>query len=1084
MRNALVASALFAVMVSSVFAGTAQDVVTASGVKGGLVVSIGCDDPKFISDLLAGDSYLVHGLDADSAKVDKARGYLKSKGLYGKVSVDTFDGKNLPYADNLVNVIVMRDTRCEIRGGEIERVLAPGGRVVAPAKSRIPHPVSRIGAGRVMYTKPVPSDIDEWTHYLHGPGNNAVSQDTAVGPPKRYQWICGPAWARSHDHLSTTSAMVSSGGRIFYILDEGSTLSAALPVDWKLIARDAYSGVLLWKRDIDRWEGHLRGFRTGPSELARRIVAIGDRVYVTLGYGKPIEVLDAATGKTLETYRKTKHALEFVIHGKTLLAVVGDRLPDNTDNAAIPAKPNGLWMHWPILKEVPPTKHILALNTDTGKEVWRINSADTAGMMPTTLAASAGRVFFHSGREIVCVNLENGEEAWRTPREINLRRPSWSAPTLVIKDDVLLCGDRDTKTVHPGAKADSQEEQWVINSAGGLAPVGTITAFSAVDGKKLWEAPAKEVYNAPVDVLVADGLVWSGNLVRSKEAGITKGLDLRTGEVKRERPNDSKFFKVIMGHHRCYRNKATEKYLVLGRDGIEYIDVKSGDGFGHAWVRGACQYGVMPCNGLTYSPPHSCACHIETKLNSFNVMSALPVPEGVAADDERRLEKGPAYGQESGDRSQESGSEWPTYRGDAARSGGAGTSVVQEPKKKWAADIGGRLSAVTVADGKCFVAGIDTHTVYALDAESGKTQWEFTAGGRVDSPPTIHKGMALFGSADGHIYSVRASDGVLAWAFNAALSDQRIVSYGQLESVSPVHGSVLVDDDTLYAVAGRNAFLDGGMRIYALDTATGMVLSHRDITGNALPDVLSSDGDTVYMRHRRFNKKLADAGELKDHLYSAAGFLDGTWWHRTYWLYGKAMRSNYGGWPSSASQVPAGRLMACVDNAIYGFGRFNQYDKVGGHVGLGKMKYYLYAHERAPVAPKAPAGGKKAQQGGRKKAAPRNAVQAVWKKQVPVLARGMVATDELLFVAGPPDTFGTSPDGMTHPYNPVPGSNIEKQIKALSRNEGARLVAVSRDGGELAAEHALESYPVWDGMAAAYGSLYIAGVDGTVTCFR
>jgi len=125
MQNVFVALAVFSLLVTTTMAGSARDLVTESGVKGGLVVSIGCDDPKLVADLLAGDSYLVHGLDTDSAKVDKARGYLKSKGLYGKVSVDTFDGKNLPYADNLVNVVVIRDVRCEIGGGEIERVLAP-----------------------------------------------------------------------------------------------------------------------------------------------------------------------------------------------------------------------------------------------------------------------------------------------------------------------------------------------------------------------------------------------------------------------------------------------------------------------------------------------------------------------------------------------------------------------------------------------------------------------------------------------------------------------------------------------------------------------------------------------------------------------------------------------------------------------------------------------------------------------------------------------------------------------------------------------------------------------------------------------
>ena len=73
-----------------------------------------------------------------------------------------------------------------------------------------------------------------------------------------------------------------------------------------------------------------------------------------------------------------------------------------------------------------------------------------------------------------------------------------------------------------------------------------------------------------------------------------------------------------------------------------------------------------------------------------------------------------------------------------------------------------------MADGKLFVSSVNAHTVYALEAGSGKQLWSFTAGGRVDSPPTIWQGRVLFGSADGHVYQLRAGDGALVWRFRAA----------------------------------------------------------------------------------------------------------------------------------------------------------------------------------------------------------------------------------------------------------------------------------------------------------------------------
>ncbi|MHC4145639.1 MAG: hypothetical protein ACYSUD_12775, partial [Planctomycetota bacterium] len=93
-----------------------------------------------------------------------------------------------------------------------------------------------------------------------------------------------------------------------------------LEPDWHLVARDAFNGVLLWKRRIPKWQWHLRGFRTGPSDLSRRLVAVGSRVYVTLGIDGPLVALDAATGKTVRTYEQTEGTLE-VVHCEGTLFV-------------------------------------------------------------------------------------------------------------------------------------------------------------------------------------------------------------------------------------------------------------------------------------------------------------------------------------------------------------------------------------------------------------------------------------------------------------------------------------------------------------------------------------------------------------------------------------------------------------------------------------------------------------------------------------------------------------------------------------------------------------------------------------------
>jgi len=54
----------------------------------------------------------------------------------------------------------------------------------------------------------------------------------------------------------------------------------------------------------------------------------------------------------------------------------------------------------------------------------------------------------------------------------------------------------------------------------------------------------------------------------------------------------------------------------------------------------------------------------------------------------------------------------------------------------------------------------------------------------------------------------------------------------------------------------------------------------------------------------------------------------------------------------------------------------------------------------------------------------------------------------------------------------------------LEGQNGALLLAVSASDGKKLAEYNLESPPVWDGMAAGNGRLYIATEGGELLCFR
>mgnify|MGYP000227009174 FL=1 len=962
---------------------SAKEIFAATGVKGGLVVQFGCGNGELTVALRANESYVVHALDADAGNVEKARERARSQGLYGEISAELWRGDGLPYIDNLVNLFVAEDLR-GVPMTEVLRVLAPGG--VAYIRD----------AGTWEKTvKPRGEAIDDWTHSFYDATNNAVAQDQVVGPPHHLQWTAAPRNTRSHEHGSV-SAVVSASGRLFYIVDEAPAASVSLPSQWFLLSRDAFSGVLLWKRSIPRWVAHPAGLYKGPPELSRRLVASGERVYVTLGTDAPVSALDAATGKVITAYEGTEGTGEILHHEGRLFLVGAGPVARGGDT---------------LKPMAPPGAMITVLNASTGAVVWKKAGAHA---LAGTLAVSSGNVFYVDPEAVVCVAASTGQEVWRTPHAGPRKRLAWRVPTLVVHGNVVLCADRRESPSPDIDEATGKKiARWLANAG---AP-GDLTAYSAESGKPLWNCPCAESYYTPVDVFVNNGLVWVGQSRPRQGPDFTVGRDLMTGEVKHRIETD-KAFKTTMPHHRCHRNRATNRYLVTGRTGVEFIDFKTGESYRHHWARGVCRFGVIPCNGLLYTPPHSCACFIEAKLIGFNALAPASPTRILPAEipDDGRLERGPGFAVvKTGAPTRAAADEWPTYRHDAARTGSTDSVVPSHLMQVWKQELGGRLSSPVVAEGKLFIVSIDTHTVHVLDAARGSALWQYTAGGRIDSPPTIVDGLAVFGSADGWVHCVRADDGVLVWGYRAAPMDQRLVAFGQLESVWPVHGSVLVEDGAVVCAAGRSSYLDSGLYLLRLDLRTGRKLAEERLysrepgTGEqpdepimfempgALPDVLSSDGELVYMRHLGFDSSSLQPRKAKPHLHSPAGFLNDDWWHRNYWVFGEHFYSGYIGWRFAALEAPAGRLLALDDTAIYGFSRDSSRPR-----GAGAQAYHVFAADRKDLPALEAPDYTRAGRGYSRKGQSKRKVGFRWTADVPIIARAMLRAGDALFLAGLP----------------------------------------------------------------------------------
>jgi len=351
-------------------------------------------------------------------------------------------------------------------------------------------------------------------------------------------------------------------------------------------------------------------------------------------------------------------------------------------------------------------------------------------------------------------------------------------------------------------------------------------------------------------------------------------------------------------------------------------------------------------------------------------------------------------------------------------------------------------------------------------------------GGRVDSPPTVIGELLCFGSADGRVTCLRTDDGRLVWRRRIAPTTEKIVDEGRVESVWPVHGSVTYHNNLIYAIAGRNMFVDGGLTMCALDPRTGEAryseihkLAPTATSGmNAVPskpDVLSAKGDHLYMRSLVYDLRCKTTGTRQRHVFAVNGYLDDGWFHRAFWTYAATWQGGCGGFGSTGNANHSGRIMICDGSNLYAYGR--------QRYGWGSaFSYRLY---KAPMAESAAAAtvGPVARKRGKGGKAKGRKTQRTWSVDVPVLARSIVKGGDKLIVAGPRKLYDEHVA-----IQKMEEASISDRISAQAEswNTQADLLVISAEDGEVIKTVNLDFAPVWDGMAVAEQALFVSGTNG------
>lgn len=1002
-----------------------------TGLTGGIVVALDFPDGKSIATLAGKGNFVVHGLLTTEAGVKTARSEIMTTGLYGKVSCDTYNGRDLPYVESLVNVVLCK-AACKVPTAELMRVIAPGGSLMVEGPG-----------GWKTTVKPASAGTDEWNQFLHGADNNGVSKDN-VGPPQRLRWHTGPEYGRSKALSPSFSNMVTADGVLLTIEDRATTEDVNASSEHYLVARDAYNGIELWKRPMTtEWNGWQGGsIKNISTQQQRCLAAIGRTVYFCTGFGGAVTALDSRTGAEKQEYPLTEQTSEFLIAGNTLYGIKGAPYRVGKSNKA-------------------GSVELYALDLGRGTLIWRRPIADeyTGG----TLVVKGSRLVYHSKGGLACLDSVAGKTLWSEAVQPVATAQAGAKP----KADAAK---RRKPVIDLTAFTGNDQPTLVLTDDMVFCAIGKdITAKSLANGKTLWTAESRANYMKSPDLFVIDGLVWGRDL---------QGRDAKTGAVVQSLKQE---MNGPMSHDRCYRNRITHRYyLNSASGGTDFMKLDGSAETPNPWARSTCGLAVMPANGMIYNGPYVCQCAIgsmATGVNGFYNGSGN-TDQRYTVTIEPRLVKGPAFGRAVGPAG--TADDWPSYRGSGTRGGVTASTTPVALATQWKANIGAPPTAPIVSADSVYVADRDGHTLHALDRTTGKLRWSFIADGGIDSPPTCYKGLILLGSRGGWVYCLRATDGKLAWKFTGMPEQRLICDSGRLESAWPVSGSILIFEDTAYFAAGRSTFLDGGIGVFGLDPITGamkhgrmMQGPYQDDKGNfpiaasgqfqlegCKADIFSSANDALFVRQQAFKPNLEPI-KPKDvdtlHIMASAGFLNDSPQHRTYWTVDRDLR--YGGAMGTFSSGPAGDTVAFDGSIFYDVRGYAPGRNLKGR-GKGMDPTQIYSLHSGKLKDTA---GKE----------DRNAIPGFgrwekrWNTPTPLAGHAVAASANTVLVAGVPM---------------LPGYTMEETTASYAGKKGGIAWLLDTKDGAKLQELRFDAPPVWDGIAIAHQSYFICLKDGSVIC--
>jgi outer membrane protein assembly factor BamB len=793
---------------SSAWSQSLDSVTNRDGGDAGLVVLLNPTAANLGIDFAQTGKHLVLALHTDrdqAASLDRA---FRDAGVHPVAHARHWvNPETLPLQDDAVNVLVIAGAEASRLGqAELLRVVVPG------------HGFGLMD-GREL-RKPRPAGMDVWlAHHRDGSGNRA-SRDS-LDPPNSIQWIMGPRDVRRTDPHIITDRVHLLGVGYF-----PSDLNRATFGHGTLLARDAFSGVGRWSL-AHKMGGVL------PWDIMT-MVANGRRLVLPRDGSDEVEIRDVLTGELLRDS----------IPGLTWADEVR---PGGGHSRMRNAFSYRLFADAQRLYQLDGGRTVRAFSLDGARLLWEhqlpqgqfTDMGASDGENLAVVVSSTADFPFGSQRNftrntnialaVLGLDPATGQERWRYPgvEGYPLYYMAMGHGAVVLASH-LDAPHRARATPHSLYPTHTQVKGNIMVS---LDAASGREYFRRTDFSDLNNRSLRQNLN-----------VLSDRIVLNEET-MAYVVELRTGRtlhasIDLEAPRN--------GWNAITPNWIISNGLFVSHDGQRRDDTA------HRISWPQYSGSGKPANNMYYIPPGLETIDGPQHQGEMLALARRTLPSPLP--DNRRMLR---QGRVSATLQDAAPADWPTFRGDAARRAWRPADGPATLELAWQARIGlpstdneigrawpmnsnvfGRLTPPVADAGTVLVASTDGQSLHAFSLRDGSQRWSLNLEARVNAPPTLARGVAFVGLADGTVSAIDMQRGTFIWSFLAAPAERLIQVHHQMENTHPVLTSPVLHDGVLYVNAGRHGSADSGIQVWALDPADGSIRARKTITGTHVNDML------------------------------------------------------------------------------------------------------------------------------------------------------------------------------------------------------------------------------------------------------